>query len=364
MGNNGRLGFSIPNTGSWSPTNLIQVNLQETGAKASFCNGLYHTTGIPEFTEFNDFTLDATYKITEDGWIREYATFTATKDGAKFPDTTNGQTAGSTNYPETNARTTLFNSDRRDITVTQILEGEIGTTLSSFLKFPTGALRKGESRRFVWQTTLVSLSETKSNGERWYRLDANGGQYPGGKTMLSGVLYHDTKDNQHQSFAEPTRQGYSLIGWSTAKDDSKNLLSPGATIPETGTILYAQWEPDSGMPTKARVDCNDTKCAVTASYANAPSKTRVLDAATFTWPGNGINGVRLDDSGYDAHASCPDGQNYCRFVSLTKNTADKTTTITQTPTTGAPTSDWLWPAGGVTVALVGVGFGLTRRRRA
>lgn len=141
----------------------------------------------------------------------------------------------------------------------------------------------------------------------------------------------------------PTRDGYELSNWNTAADGrGSDIAVLGFNGVSDHQTLYAQWEKVSSPPVKARIDCNKTLCAVSASYSDGPSKTRTskVTGQPLAWTDAGIKGIRLDDKGYDVHQSCPDDLNVCYFVSLEEAPKVTPSGYAAMAQTGDPAASW------------------------
>lgn len=178
-------------------------------------------------------------------------------------------------------------------------------------------------------------------------MDANGGSWTGGvKTEYQTIStkYKNVTDDK------PTRDGYVLTGWNTAKDGSGTDLTVDSTGVKNGQTVYAQWQKDPGKPVSATIKCAPRQgetgalCSIIAYYADAPEQTRELltsGTGKLAWGTvSPIAGVRLDQTGYAGDVSCviqsSGGASQCYYVSVADKPAENTSYQAQMPTTGAP----------------------------
>ncbi|PWG62637.1 hypothetical protein DF196_11810 [Bifidobacterium callitrichidarum] len=192
----------------------------------------------------------------------------------------------------------------------------------------------------VYKTALLDYTK-----EREVTLKANGGAFSDKSDTRTAII---NLSDMSKLSDTPTRDGWFISDWNTKADRSGTSASvlaetvDKATATSDGFELYAQWDRDKGKPSLAYIDCstesNTVRCAISIDYPNAESTTRELTAvkgSKLSWGQlGGISGVRLDNTGYKARASCV-AENGCYWVSLDESSNNSNMTV-QMPTTGAP----------------------------
>lgn len=285
------------------------------------------------------YTLTATQK--DDGWRIWYTSFPYGK-----PSGTNTQLGymGSIATQTTPAGGIIFASDDAYYATAPILNAKLSVNNNTVMLTSSGA-------SMILQVTKITArtsSTTIPTDEALPVLHGNGGTWAGETIrtpkIKTGELLAWTTGNL------PTQEGYTFKQWST--DPTGSYPIDANTKVYAGTVLYAQWEKNTGDPQTVDLDCSTGgRCELTVNYSNSPARTREFQpgASELTWTSTPIPGVRLDASGYKADGACSDTR--CWYVSLDKEPSQQGSYQAQMPTTGAP-------EGLTVVGLLAVSIGL------
>ena len=339
--------------------------------------------GEPATMNFNNFTFTAPdYCTTTGGTLLLKGTASAGKDYVEFRDEgmlryydtsnknlsvsfTNGYEAGK----DTAGRPTLTYTSNGTTLIANPDGFDVDTEIGSVASFRE---HQGDNYNVAGSGSLdiYLVGSTSRN----LLMDANGGSWTGGvKTEYQTIStkYKNVTDNK------PTRDGYVLTGWNTAKDGSGTDLSIDSTGLKNGQTVYAQWSKDPGKPVSATIKCaarqgeTGALCSIIAYYADAPEQTRELltsGTSRLAWGTvSPIAGVNLDQTGYAGDVSCviqsSGGKSQCYYVSVADKPVNNTSYQAQMPTTGAP--EGLSTVGliAIMVSMLGLTIVMMRRSR-